>query len=87
LITKVPFGVIHEDTFCPLWTGPINVPKLIQKIKNILKNLSCLEIPHPQAQMIAETDASDIGYGEIFKQKLTSSKQLVHFHSGIWLRS
>jgi len=37
--------------------------------------------------MIVETDASDIGYGGIWKQKLESSvtEQLVRFHSGLWL--
>ncbi|KAK9739978.1 hypothetical protein RND81_03G001700 [Saponaria officinalis] len=32
-----------------------------------------------------ETDASDIGYGGILKQKLYNKEQLVRFHSGIWL--
>ena len=37
--------------------------------------------------MIVETDASDIGYGGILKQKLQHSphEQLVRFHSGVWL--
>jgi len=37
--------------------------------------------------MIVETDASDIGYGGILKQKLESPQheQLVRFHSGLWL--
>jgi len=35
--------------------------------------------------MIVETDASDIGYGGILKQKLeTQNEQLVRFHSGLW---
>ena len=35
--------------------------------------------------MIVETDASDIGYGGILKQKLVSQNaQLVRFHSGLW---
>jgi len=35
--------------------------------------------------MIVETDASDIGYGGILKQKLDSqNEQLVRFHSGLW---
>jgi len=35
--------------------------------------------------MIVETDASDIGYGGILKQKLvTQPEQLVRFHSGLW---
>jgi len=37
--------------------------------------------------MIVETDASEIGYGGILKQKLPNSKEesIVRFHSGIWL--
>jgi len=35
--------------------------------------------------MIVETDASDVGYGGILKQKLHSKEQLVHFHSGHWI--
>jgi len=35
--------------------------------------------------MIVETDASDIGYGGILKQKLESQHEhLVRFHSGLW---
>ena len=35
--------------------------------------------------MIVETDASDIGYGGILKQKLGNQKEhLVRFHSGLW---
>ena len=37
--------------------------------------------------MIVETDASDIGYRGILKQKLEShtEEQLVRFHFGLWL--
>jgi len=35
--------------------------------------------------MIVETDASDIGYGGILKQRIDAqSEQLVQFHSGLW---
>ena len=35
--------------------------------------------------MIVETDASEIGYGGILKQKLGSqTEQLVRFHFGLW---
>jgi len=50
-----------------------------------VKELPCLGIPNPHAFMIVETDASDIGYGYILKQKIESQKeQLVRFHSGPW---
>ena len=59
--------------------------QIIQQVKQHVKSLPCLGIPHPDAFMIVETDASDIGYGGILKQKLgTSNKQLVRFHSGLW---
>ena len=46
-----------------------------------------MHIPNPTAFMIVETDASDIGYGGILKQKSESltTEQLVRFHSGLWL--
>jgi len=35
--------------------------------------------------MIVETDASDIGYGGILKQRLaTKIEQLIRFHSSLW---
>lgn len=36
----------------------------------------------PLASKIVETDASDIDYGSILKQKLNSQEQLVQFTSG-----
>ena len=57
----------------------------IQQVKQRVQSLPCLGIPHPNAFMIVETDASDIGYGGILKQKLeTQNEQLVRFHSGLW---
>ena len=35
--------------------------------------------------MIVETNASDIGYGGILKQKLHYKEQLVRFCSGLWI--
>jgi len=37
--------------------------------------------------MIVETDASDIGYGGILKQKISPQdpEQLVRYHSGLWI--
>lgn len=39
--------------------------------------------------MIVETDASNIGYEGIIKQKLPENKneQIVRFYSGLWLGS
>jgi len=35
--------------------------------------------------MIVETDASDIGYGGILKQRMHDKEKLVRYHSSIWL--
>ncbi|GJQ95985.1 enzymatic polyprotein [Tanacetum coccineum] len=37
--------------------------KIVKTIKDKIKELPCLNIPHPEASLIVETDASDIGYG------------------------
>ena len=59
--------------------------QIVQQIKMHVKSLPCLGIPNPHAFMIVETDASDIGYGGILKQRLEAKKQqLVRFHSGLW---
>lgn len=56
------------------------------KVKEMVKNLPCLGIPNPDYFMIVETDASDIGYGGILKQKKTpnTAEQLVRYTSGVW---
>ena len=59
--------------------------QIIRQVKQRVQSLPCLGLPHPNAFMIVKTDASDIGYGSILKQKLESQKeQLVRFHSGLW---
>ena len=55
-------------------------------LKSKVKTLPCLGLPHPNAFMIVETDASDIGYGGILKQRIDpKTEQLVRYHSGLWL--
>ena len=58
---------------------------LVKQIKSV-KTLPCLGIPTVDAFKIVETDASDIGYGGILKQRvsLESSEQIIRFYSGIW---
>ena len=52
--------------------------QIIQQVKQKLQSLPCLGIPHPDAFMIVETDASDIGCGGILKQRIgTQNEQLV----------
>ena len=60
---------------------------IVRILKQKVKALPCLGIPHPNAFMIVQTDASEIGYGGILKQKklpLDSVEQIVRYHSGIW---
>ena len=61
----------------PCQTYPVHIQS-IQQVKQHVKSLPCLGIPHPDAFMLVETDASDIGYGGILKQRLGSqNEQLV----------
>ena len=49
---------------------------IVQQVKKIVKTLPCLGIPDLEANLIIETDASDIRYGRILKQVLpTTSKE------------
>ncbi|HEX7904649.1 MAG TPA: ribonuclease H family protein, partial [Chitinophagaceae bacterium] len=59
---------------------------VVQQVKKYIKELPCLGISNDSAFKIVETDASDIGFGGILKQKLTpdSPEQIVRFHSGAW---
>jgi len=59
----------------------------VKILKQKVKTLPCLGISHPNAFMIVQTDASDIGYGGILQQKKLPSdsvEQIVRYHSGIW---
>ncbi|GAB2265572.1 hypothetical protein Dimus_037837 [Dionaea muscipula] len=69
----------------PPWTDEHTT--IVKHIKAKAKVLPCIHIPHPQTFLIIETDASEIGYGGILKQKKSEKnfEQIVRFHSGIWL--
>ena len=51
--------------------------------------MPCLGIPTVGAFKIVETNASNIGYGGILKQRISpeSLEQIVRFYSGIWNNS
>ena len=68
----------------PPWTSVHT--SIVQDIKKYVKTLPCLGIPTINSFKIVETDASDIGYGGILKQKTNSDspEQIVCFHSGVW---
>ena len=67
----------------PAWSE--SHTQIVREIKSKIKFLPCLSILDPSAYPIIETDASDIGYGGILKQKLDNKESLVRFHSGVWL--
>ncbi|KAG7956032.1 hypothetical protein I3843_11G104300 [Carya illinoinensis] len=66
---KPLFDRLHTNP--PVWTD-IHT-NLIKQIKAYVKTLPCLGIPTPDSFKIVETDASDIGYGGILKQKFETS--------------
>ena len=58
--------------------------QIVKQVKSQVKELPCLGILHPDAFPIIETDASNIGYGRIFKQDFENNISIVRFHSSIW---
>ena len=68
----------------PPWNE--NMTSTIKQIKKLVKKLPCLGIPDPSAFLIVETDASELGYGGILKQKIShdSKEQIVRYYSRIW---
>jgi hypothetical protein len=68
----------------PPWS-PIHT-SVVKEVKKYVKTLPCLGIPTVNSFKIIQTDASDIGYGGILLQKVssTSPEQIVRFHSGLW---
>jgi phospholipid N-methyltransferase len=59
---------------------------LVKEIKQYVQTLPCLSIPTINSFKIVETNASNIGYGGIFKQKVHSNQpeKIVCFHSRVW---
>ena len=68
----------------PPWTSVHT--SIVQDIKKYVKTLPCLGILTINSFKIVETNASDIGYGGILKQKISpdSPEQIVRFHYGVW---
>ena len=81
-LCKPLFQRLRKDP--PAWTNEHT--KVVRIIKEKVKSLPCISIPHPKAFMIVETDASELGYGGILKQRLQdqNEEQLVRYHSGTW---
>lgn len=58
--------------------------KAVRLIKNTVKNIPCLSLANPALPKIVETDASDLGYGGILKQKENDKEQIVQYVSVHW---
>ena len=51
--------------------------KVVKLIKNSARNIPCLFLANPTLPKIVETDASDLGYGGILKQKKDNKERIV----------
>ena len=73
-ITKNPLPWTSKHTY------------IVKMLKEKVHSLPCLCIPNPNALMIVETDASELGYGGILKKwfENSSKEELVRFYSGVW---
>ena len=58
--------------------------KVVKIVKSRVKTLPCLALAAPEAFKIVETDASNIGYGGILKQRMDNQEKLVRYTSGTW---
>jgi len=66
----------------PSWT--VEHTQAVRKVKTLVKELPCLYLPIPQAFKIVETDASDLGYGGILKQRIDKKEQVIAYTSKHW---
>ena len=58
--------------------------KTVRLIKNSVKCIPCLYLANPALPKVVETDASDIGYGGILKQKENDKEQIIQYVSAHW---
>jgi len=63
----------------PSWT--VEHTQAVRKVKTLVKELPCLYLPIPQAFKIVESDASDLGYGGILKQRIDQKEQVIAYTS------
>ena len=57
---------------------------IVKLVKEHVKSFPCLGIFNPSVFLVIETDASNIGYGDILKQEFQNQIFIVRFHSRIW---
>ena len=58
--------------------------KAVQNIKAKVKSLPILYVVDDLAHKIVESNASNIGWGGVLKQKVGKDEQVVQFASGVW---
>ena len=58
--------------------------KIVKIVKSKVKTLPCLALANLEAFKIVETDASNIGFCGILKQKVDNQERLVKYTSGTW---
>ena len=60
--------------------------KIVKTVKSRVKTLPCLALANPEVFKIVETDALDIGYGGILKQRDDNQEKLVRYTLGTKIR-
>ncbi|RDX80042.1 Orf V, partial [Mucuna pruriens] len=58
--------------------------QVVKDIKLKVQSIKCLYLPIPQAFKIIETDASDIGYDGILKQRVSIQEHVIAYASKHW---
>nr|KYP70658.1 polyprotein [Cajanus cajan] len=72
---------LHErlKKYPPPWTDVHT--NIVKQIRQQVKVLPCLYLPNPNLPKIVETDASDIGYGGVLKQRMHNTENCIAFTS------
>ena len=81
IICEPLYKRLRKNVFA--WTE--NHTKLVKEIKKRVKHLPCINIPHLNALLIVESNASNLDYGGILKQEYNNQVHIVRYHLGIWL--
>lgn len=58
--------------------------KAVQRRKAKVPKLPILALPDDQKYKIIESDAFDIGWGAVLKQKNGDKEEVIQFASGVW---
>jgi len=58
--------------------------QVVKEIKLKVQSIKCLYLPIPQTFKIVKTDASNIGYGGILKQRVSTQENVIAYTSKHW---